>query len=276
MGEIIKRVFIVGVARSGTTLIQSMLANHSMIHTFPESHFFRLTIPKKKILRLFHRIKNKDKAYIKHFLSDHSRDHLFEEYKGSAANLNQWSKYLIDTIDRISLSHQKSIWLEKTPMHLYYIDIIEKNTSNAYFIHVIREPKANIAALHEVSKNHPESFEQNTLNKALTRYINDIKQSEKYINAANHCLLHYEDLINDTEVELKNICSFLNIEYETSLKENNKFINTITSNEEAWKENNAKDIVYRDKLQQRLSEAEIHWLNRQLSNFSSPILNCYE
>ena len=161
-------------------------------------------------------------------------------------------------------------------MHLYYIDIIEKNTSNACFIHVIREPKANIAALYEVSKNHPESFEQNTLNKALTRYIKDIKQSERYINRANHFLFHYEDLINNTEVELKNICSFLNIEYEDGLKDNNKFINDIISNEESWKENNTKDIVYRDKLQQRLSKAEINWLNQQLSNFSSPILKGYE
>ena len=69
MGEISKRVFIVGVARSGTTLIQSMLANHSAIHTFPESHFFRLTIPKRKLLRLFHRIKDKDKAHVKQFLT---------------------------------------------------------------------------------------------------------------------------------------------------------------------------------------------------------------
>ena len=35
-----ERVFIVGVPRSGTTLIQSLLASHPQIETFPESHFF--------------------------------------------------------------------------------------------------------------------------------------------------------------------------------------------------------------------------------------------
>ena len=47
-----KRIFIVGVARSGTTLLQSMLASHPEIHSFPETHFF-VKLPKIKLLRFF-------------------------------------------------------------------------------------------------------------------------------------------------------------------------------------------------------------------------------
>ena len=35
-----RRVFVVGVARSGTTLVQSLLAAHSTMTSFTESHFF--------------------------------------------------------------------------------------------------------------------------------------------------------------------------------------------------------------------------------------------
>ena len=35
-----KRVFVVGVPRSGTTLVQSLLATHSTATSFTESHFF--------------------------------------------------------------------------------------------------------------------------------------------------------------------------------------------------------------------------------------------
>ena len=35
-----RRVFVVGVPRSGTTLVQSLLAAHSTMTSFTESHFF--------------------------------------------------------------------------------------------------------------------------------------------------------------------------------------------------------------------------------------------
>ena len=35
-----QRLFLVGCPRSGTTLLQSFLAAHSEIYSFPESHFF--------------------------------------------------------------------------------------------------------------------------------------------------------------------------------------------------------------------------------------------
>ena len=47
-----KAVFIVGSARSGTTLLQSMLASHPEVYSFPETHFFRGTIP--KFSEIFH------------------------------------------------------------------------------------------------------------------------------------------------------------------------------------------------------------------------------
>ena len=35
------RVFLVGIMRSGTTLLQSLLAAHSRVTSFPETMFFR-------------------------------------------------------------------------------------------------------------------------------------------------------------------------------------------------------------------------------------------
>ena len=35
------RVFIVGCPRSGTTLLQAMLASHETVYSFPETHFFK-------------------------------------------------------------------------------------------------------------------------------------------------------------------------------------------------------------------------------------------
>ncbi len=34
------RIFVVGAPRSGTTLVQSLIASHSQVTSFTESHFF--------------------------------------------------------------------------------------------------------------------------------------------------------------------------------------------------------------------------------------------
>ncbi|MEQ8960988.1 MAG: sulfotransferase [Coleofasciculus sp. C2-GNP5-27] len=51
-----ERIFLVGCPRSGTTLLQSLLAAHPQIASFPESHFFRHLIPefepKRRLLGL--------------------------------------------------------------------------------------------------------------------------------------------------------------------------------------------------------------------------------
>ena len=56
-----KAVFIIGSARSGTTLLQSMLASHPEVYSFPETHFFRGTIPKFSFLRWLKFYGEKDK-----------------------------------------------------------------------------------------------------------------------------------------------------------------------------------------------------------------------
>ena len=45
-----QRIFLVGCPRSGTTLLQSLLAAHPDITSFPESHFFRHLIDNRRWL----------------------------------------------------------------------------------------------------------------------------------------------------------------------------------------------------------------------------------
>jgi len=49
-------IFIIGVGRSGTTLLQVMLNSHSKIAFLPETHFFRFYISNPK-LRIYYLVK---------------------------------------------------------------------------------------------------------------------------------------------------------------------------------------------------------------------------
>lgn len=45
-------IFVVGVPRSGTTLLQSLLSAHSSTYSLPETHFFPTILPRLSELTL--------------------------------------------------------------------------------------------------------------------------------------------------------------------------------------------------------------------------------
>lgn len=270
-----KRIFIVGIARSGTTLLQSIVGNHPDICTFPETHFFSNTIPKQKLLRLIHKITPNHQKVIETFFSDNNLGG-FEPYMGGIRNLNEWTVYLVKLMDNIAESNDQSIWLEKTPMHLHFIDLIEKNSSNCYFLHMIREPKANIAALYDVSKKHPDAFKQTSLEKAINRYKEEISISQRYLGKKNHLHVHYEDVVLSPQATIKSIFEFLDISVTKNLMNFQNNVEKIARSEESWKSNNTTELRLKDKIKDRLTDLEIELLNRELSTYNPQVLNKYE
>ena len=122
------KVFIVGCPRSGTTLLQSMLAAHPYIMSLPETHFFfklfygnyrlqnfGITIWSKKIIENFEQIGSVEKKPIgikKYFVG-----HL--------------TKTFFEILDSKVKENGKKILVEKTPIHLRYIPWIEKYLVNS-------------------------------------------------------------------------------------------------------------------------------------------------
>lgn len=270
-----KRIFIVGLARSGTTLLQSMLGNHQEVSSLPETHFFSKTIPKQPILRYFSIVKSSHKNHVNSYLKENGYGHLYREYAMPKYNLNQWTSYLIQIIDSIAAYEKKSIWLEKTPLHLHYIDIIKKNTSNCYFLHLVREPIANIAALLDVGRKYPGQFQQNSLKKAYKRYINETAVTSRKIKSPGNILIHYEDLVSHPAQTLKNICDFISIPFQKSMLDHSKMVQKISSEDEEWKKSNLEKLQFKDKVWQRLTQEEINWLKEKLENSKNPIIKSY-
>lgn len=271
-----KRIFIVGLARSGTTLLQSMLGNTNEIFSLPETHFFSKTIPKQDILRVFHKISIEDKMYVESFVGNQNKSNLFTEYQKSPRNTNHWVRYLIDTIDNLSYSEGKEIWIEKTPLHIYYIDLISKNTENTFFIHTVREPIANIAALYDVSKKYPDKFRQPSLEASFKRYIKELSITEKQINKQNNIHIYYEDLIHKPENTLRKLCDFTGVTFKESMLNHTELTARITTNDEKWKINNKKnDLKSVDKTRERLTKEELHWLKRKIAKVNNSILKHY-
>ena len=274
----IERTFIVGVARSGTTLLQSMVGNHDDIATFPETHFFRKTIDQNWKRKNNFKIKREDQKFIKNFLIGINKEEIYEKYKGDKLNVNSWGSYLIKILDQIAIDDGKNHWLEKTPMHLRYIELISgiQQHNNMKFIHMIRNPLENIAALYDVSKQYPESFQQNNIDAAISRYIFDLKISENCRKLKNHHIVYYEDLVSDPNKTLEEICSFLNLDYNPNMLQFQKNADKITAKNEDWKASNTKKLKKTEKAEMRLNSDQMSKINNEISSLDLFVLQKYK
>tara|TARA_B100001115_G_scaffold132394_1_gene100111 strand:- start:2554 stop:3360 length:807 start_codon:yes stop_codon:yes gene_type:complete len=266
-----KRIFIVGVARSGTTLLQSMLASHPDIHSFPESHFFDRSIPKQKYLRLLNFIGDKANNNVLNFLSNIKSKQSFKPLY--TFSNKKWIKTILKLLDKEASFYGMKIWVEKTPLHLYYTDLISQVDNDAFFIHMIREGSGNITSLYEVSTKSPNDFKQNTLPLCINRYIKEINLSKSMIGKPNHCFIRYENLVQFPEDELKKIVNFLKLNYSDEMMSYKSTSHSIIQEHEVWKNNNFQNLQLSQKFKTLLSINEQKLVLKSLKGLD---LNCFD
>ena len=232
-----KRFFLVGCARSGTTLLQSLLASHPEIASFPESEFFNHLFshsePRRNKLGLLSR---RAKPKLLNFLKE-----IGQEDPSIPPYLlfpNQLTAYFTKTLDSLTAQDNKRIWIEKTPTHLYHLDYIEKRIPNAQFIHIIREGKDVVASLYDVRKKYPKQWanEPASIELSVDRWLIDTAISLQYTNSSNHVLVSYERLVENPQLVLSQLCEFIGIAFnEHMLNQYTSTAQQVSLDREPWK-----------------------------------------
>lgn len=217
----VKRVFLVGCPRSGTTLLQSLVAAHSKIASFPETHVFENLVKIRKKW-LFLRIMG--------LSNSKSREKLFEffkliNYRPSVKLLKirtlisrQVGLTFLQALDEKTVALGKNIWLEKTPGNLKCIDYIQDLAKDVKFIHIVRSGSDVVASQFEASLKYPKEWRhRNTIEKCVKSWNSDITISMSYRDEKNHMIVRYENLIEDTEGVMRNVFSFIGVEFEEEI-----------------------------------------------------------
>jgi len=218
--EKIKRgFFIVGCPRSGTTLLQSLLAVHPQIASLPETHFFPYTVG-RRWRRLLGISSPKAKERLYQFLSDIDHSEMKSHVPKHAFLVKQYINAFINILDTLTINQGKNFWVEKTPMHLHFIDIIEKYIPNVRFIHIVRNGKDVVASLYEVTHRYPEEWGgRRSIEECIDRWNRDVKITQQYIHKENHTLVRYEQFTENPEVVLRNLCKFMGVEFSQLMLE---------------------------------------------------------
>lgn len=266
-------VFIVGCPRSGTTLLQSLLSAHPQIASYPESHFFLKLFPKDNNWRRKIGIASRDaKPRFEAFLQEIEHQE-FQKYIPKFPTFAfQFVRAFIKVLDTLTQQQGKSLWLEKTPMHLHHIEYIEKFIPEAKFIHIIRSGTDVVASLYEVTHKYPEAWSgERDIDTCISRWINDVKISLSYLDKSNHILVRYEDLIKDTNLVIKELCNFIGVEFvETMLNEYSTVARRIRLESEPWKSSVTEKIQSTNlkKFDNLFDDNQKEYIVKQLSSIN--------
>ena len=267
------RLFLVGCPRSGTTLLQSMVASHSQVVSFPETHFFSETLPINKLLRRLKIHGSKSKSFVRQFLE--SNNYPVDPFESTRSYYfySNWCEKLIEVLDSIIEYESKhiqptdNVWgLEKTPRHLHYISSIARAAPESRFLHILRHGPDVVASMHLATKEYPEQWDgQRSVEKCIQWWNNSIRASMKYRDQRNHHFVTYEQLIEQPAKVLKSITSFLGLEFEESMiDEFHQTASSLTTEEEQWKDRNEeKSLSKSKKIDEHFDSATISYIEEK-------------
>ena len=214
MNADISPIFVVGAPRSGTHLLRYCLSRHSRIYIAPETRFFaiiygnRHLLPENQIRKsaeyIVDLVFSSGDPSMRDFYQ--MRDQLIEKIK---AEVNTYKDLACILFSEFARFMQKERWGEKTPLHLLYINQIYMLFPNAKIIHIDREPK-NVVASFIASKHTPDDFIL-----SMTYMLISRKSAKKYSDKI--LTVHYEELTNNPEQVLIDICKYVGESYESEM-----------------------------------------------------------
>ncbi len=230
------KVFVVGCPRSGTTLIQSMLAAHPALFSTPESHAFNLARER----RLYHTPRSPElyEAFRAHLAHRKGADEL------PPSNLADeiFAPAFIAAMDAIARGAGADGWVEKTPDHLFGIAEIRRTAPDAKFIHILRDPRSTAASLLDAAWRNPDAWGgAKSISWAAQKWNEAMIEHAKWSDTPGHCQITYEALcINPREV-VDHVCDFLGI---THVRELSSQAGDLILPVEQWKAKNHQAIAF--------------------------------
>ena len=226
-------IFVCGCGHSGTTLLWAMLSAHSRIYGIPyETAVFlnsrrnnkkHLSVLRKAVVSTYFKILNdhaktifskfERNGYLSFTRSDKNIISFFNNQLNNAANIN------------------KNMICEKTPRHVLKIDRIKNIFPRSSIIVLVRNGLDVTASIKE---------RRGIFDNAMDRWISDNKTMLKLKDDYPFHMVKYENLITDSENELREICKYCNLEFEDSMISYQDL-----PSEYKWKFEQRREQVYR-------------------------------
>jgi hypothetical protein len=273
-----QRTFVVGCPRSGTTIVQAMLARHPQVFTLPETGFFP-----RMLGGIDYRFGDEGATARRHNLARRlglarrygrrefaalQRSLLSEEHVRTPWRLDACVTRFIATLDGLAERNGRSGWIEKTPHHLLYLPEIEHYLPDARFIHVIRPGMDVLASIMDAHLRYNNNSFSGGLLLWARRWNRAMEIHRSRIGARNHYFVFLEDLVRTPVEEWRRLCEFLALPDEAELDQMcHQHIADLKV--EPWKQSALSGLPHQadNKVEQLFGPQLREWLRDKLTSY---------
>lgn len=264
----LRRVFLVGCSRSGTTVLQHHLAKHPDVYSLPETDFFGKLLgnPLWATVGRLGRVRRNRvrRAFIK--LREIVGDDGIPIPAGSMPRTRECVDVFVAGLDRQARETRKSIWLEKTPKHYRYLATIDHFIPDARIIHMVRDGRDTVASIRDRAQRFPEEFGHQADPAYGVRLWNRaVRTALKRRQAGRDWVIFYEDFVAEPATALGDVCRFLGLQFVPVMLDQREPEVRVTRDDEPWKTDVAAGLRrVESKFDSVFSGEEKRWIDRHL------------
>jgi hypothetical protein len=211
----VKRVFIVGCPRSGSTWVTFLLAQHAKVATFQHAKVFDYLVR----MQQWHRNKA-EYSFIVDPLADGSVRPKRDEHlrlaevlpeADLAPLLGHVASGIVDSV--AELRPGVSVVVDKTPENGHLAEFVKELLPDAYFLHIVRDPRSVFCSHRSAGASWAKwEFPQQPVDGARF-WRHDVETARRIGGfSENYLQVRYEDLKQQGPAELARIFSWLGLE----------------------------------------------------------------
>lgn len=205
-------IFVVGVPRSGTTLLRVLLDSHSQVLALPETPWVAGAYGRDPSLREVLQGLIDGPFGPVHNIAGVERGHV----------LSAGRRFLEDLFAPVLAERNKTKLAFKTPADIRHLDFLKALFPDAWFIHITRDGRD--VSMSQMAKRGTffsdlKEYRRLSFANVFKRWVEWERRVRDMLHRDNVRLIHirYEDLITDPERELRRVTQFLSVPFEPGM-----------------------------------------------------------
>ena len=201
-----KIIFVLGLPRSGTTLVHQLLSSANDTYGFGESIF----------LSKFFDTKIFDQNFLSRILSKKTIEDELIKVSNEIGN-------------RYSSITEKKIFIDKMPPNFYWIGFIKLLFPNSKIIHITRNIKDNYLSIYKNLFGTPDmdwSYDEKNILRFILNYKEMMKYWKKFYEKQIY-EIRYDDLVKNKIDQTKNLFNFCELKWDEKIFDFYKTAKTI-------------------------------------------------
>ena len=229
-------IFVVGVGRSGTTLLQHLISANSAVAGMPESSFFRRYVVTHALDRVY---REEGIAAVLDLLRTDERfgrlqlDEMLDAAQYGAGGFSA-ARFYMQILEAFASRNRQPFVCDKDPRLVEFLADIHQLFGSAVVVHIIRDPRAVLA-----SKKKALWSRDGSLSRHLFAYKSQLAIGRTLgprLFGENYMEVSYEELTSDTESVLRGLCEKIGIQFEPAMLNHTASAPALVAESElAWK-----------------------------------------